>query len=67
VNQDKWIHNAHQIRRIIDNGIEKYGGVMEEDDYNCFIDGMNQTKGGAWHLKQILLDTIAYLMVGNDI
>jgi hypothetical protein len=28
---------------------------------------MNRAKGGAWHLKKISLDAIAYIMVGNDI
>jgi hypothetical protein len=66
VNQDNWIHVAERIQRIIDNGNEKYRCIMGHSDYNGFLEGMNQTKGGAWHLKKILLDAIAYVMAGND-
>jgi hypothetical protein len=67
VNQDNWIHIAERIQRIINNGIEKYRCVMEESNYQGFVDGMNRTKGGAWYLKKILMDAIAYIKAENDI
>jgi hypothetical protein len=54
-------------KKIIDNSIEKYQSFMGEDNYNGFIQGMAQTKGGAWLAKQILQDVIAYLIARNDI
>jgi hypothetical protein len=67
VNQDNWIHIAERIKQIINNGIERYRCIMEENIYQGFIDGMNRTKGGAWHSKKISLNAIAYIMAGNDI
>jgi hypothetical protein len=67
VTKDTWVLQCDRVKRIIENGLDKYQTVIHTFFFKEHESIMGRTRTAAWYSKRIPLNAIAYLYAGREV